>query len=70
MTVGELIAELSRFSINAPVVATWEGIFRKMQVYASRDGVVVIDAYGGFYRSEVEVGEILVELARIELLVN
>ena len=44
LTNGELIEKLLALPANAPVVATWEGITRNVDVYMSKDGCVVVDA--------------------------
>ncbi len=51
-TVRELIDALSKFDPNAPVVATWEGVLASIGVYASLDGVVLIDADSNYYQGE------------------
>ena len=42
-TVGDLIKELSKFPPDAPVLATWEGVFQRIGVEKELyEGVVII----------------------------
>lgn len=59
MTVEELIKELSQYPSDAPVIATYEGIYRRISVYTSKDGVVVIDADRDHYRFRIEQAKLL-----------
>lgn len=53
-TVGDLIERLKKYDVTQPVAATWEGVIRTIDVYASADGVVIIDADDSLYRKEFE----------------
>lgn len=52
MTVNELIEKLQQFDPDAEVLATWEGITKYIDVYASKDGIVLIDADSCFYQEQ------------------
>ena len=44
-TVGELIEKLSRFALETPIAATWEGVFERIAVLKElRSGHVIIVA--------------------------
>lgn len=52
MTVGELIAELEKFDKDAKVLATWEGITVWIDVYLSKDNIVLIDSDNNYYKKQ------------------
>ena len=44
-TVGELIEKLSRFALETPVAATWEGVYERLAVLKDlRHGYAIIVA--------------------------
>jgi hypothetical protein len=47
LTVGELIDALAKYPRSSHVVASWEGIYRRIGVVESENGVVDIDADAG-----------------------
>lgn len=55
-TVGELIAALSKFSPDAPVLGTWESVVRAVHVYQSKNGTVLLDVDECSYQDEFENG--------------
>lgn len=52
MTAKELIEKLQQFDPDAEVLATWEGITKHIDVYVSKDGIVLIDADDCFYQKQ------------------
>ena len=56
-TVGEVRDALCMFPSDIPIMGTWEGVTRFLRVYNSADGVVLIDADGGYYQESFETGK-------------
>lgn len=57
MTIRQLLDALESFPLDATVVGTWEGTVREISIYQAKDGTVLIDADGEFYRNRFESGE-------------
>lgn len=58
MTVAELIAALTAYPPEADVLVTWESTFHDVSVYQAKNGAVIIDGDGDFYRERIESGGI------------
>lgn len=56
MTVSELLEALAKYPAEANVVVTWESTFHEPSIYVAKNGTVIIDADGDFYREDIEAG--------------
>lgn len=52
MTVQDLIFALKQFNPKAPVLGTWGGITRDLEVYLAANGTVLVDADNGDYKAK------------------
>jgi hypothetical protein len=57
MRLMELINQLARLPMDAEVLGTWEGITEDIEVYAAKDGTVLIDCDRGSYKDEFTSGK-------------
>lgn len=56
-TVKDLIDELSRYDEDSRIMVTFEGITRWFSIYQAKDGTILIDADGEFYKDKFVSGE-------------
>jgi hypothetical protein len=61
LTAGELADLLRGYDPAAPILMTWEGTFHPVRpgdVYASRDGVVLLDADDNFLKETLVAADL------------
>jgi hypothetical protein len=57
MKIGDVIKILEDYDWEEEVMVTFEGITRYFSIYQAKDGTVLIDADGDFYKDDFVSGK-------------